>query len=216
MFPATRSIAIAALCVGAVFGVAGCTTPSGSSTSPTDAPGSVATGDTGDGATGTMAPPLANPAPTSIPKATRSGETGAATEAAPTAGFAAPAEYPDGVKVAVTKAAKAVESGTGPGQFNGRELIVVDLQVTNGSSAAIDLNQVVITTTYGQSRQIAPAVYPGNITVNDFSGSVAAGATATARYAFAVPAADLGLVSMTVDFDASHASAIFTGAVSAQ
>lgn len=163
-----------------------------------------------------MAPPLPNSAPTSIPKVTRPGDTAGTTETAPATGFGAPAAYPDGVKVSITKAEKAVETGTGPGQFNGRQLLVVDLQVTNGSASPIDLNQVVITTTYGQSRQVAAAVYPGNVSVQDFTGSVAAGATASARYAFAVPAADLGLVSMTVDFDASHASAIFTGSVSAQ
>lgn len=197
-------------CTSATSGAAGTSSPA-SSTAPT------ATGDSpSDPAapTGTPAPPLPNPAPSSIPKVTRPGSTGGPTATVAPAAFAAPAIYPDGVIVTITRASKAVETGQGPGVFTGRELLVVDVEITNGSGQAIPLNQVVITTSYGQSKQLAPGVYPGNLEVRDFSGTVAAGSKASARYAFAVPAAELSVVTMVVDFDAAHASAVFTGAVS--
>ncbi|HRW17508.1 MAG TPA: hypothetical protein P5181_01545 [Dermatophilaceae bacterium] len=188
-------------------------TSTSSSTTTTDAE-SQGTASTEPGSpTGTPAPPLPNPAPSSIPQVTRPGSSGSPSIAAPPASFAAPATYPDGVVVTLTKATAAVETGNGPGVFPGRELLVLDLEIKNGSNAPISLNQVVVTTYYGLERQLASPVYPGNLEMRDFGGAVAPGATATARYAFAVPKAQVGLVTTVVDFDPNHAAAIFTAKV---
>jgi hypothetical protein len=210
----------AAFWLSACTGSAGPTVPTGPASSTvsvsesTGAEPSVASSTEPGSPSGTPAPPLPNPAPSSIPKVTRPDSTGAPSLSAAPAGFATAAAYPDGVVVSIVKASKAIETGQGPGVFAGRELLVVDVQITNGSAAPITLNQVVMTTYYGQAKQLAPGVYPGNVEVKDFSGTVSPAATSSARYAFAVPAAELSVVTMVVDFDASHASAVFTGSVS--
>jgi hypothetical protein len=144
---------------------------------------------------------------------TRPGSGGSPSIVAPSAAFAKAAVFPDGVTVSITKAVKAVESGQGPGAFPGRELVLFDIELNNESAEPISLNAVVITTYYGLSRQIAAPVYPGGVDVKDFSGTVAAGAKASAKYAFAVPASELAAVTTVVDFDAKHASAVFAGAI---
>ncbi len=158
-------------------------------------------------------PPLPNPAPSTIVKVIRSGDTRSPSIMASTTSFAEPATYPDGVVVSVNNARAAVELGEGPGVFNGRELLVVDLEITNGSKEPVNVDQVVITTYYGKEKQLAPVVYPGNLQMHDFSGVADAGSKASARYAFAVPKSALPAVTMVVDFDALHGSAVFTGPV---
>lgn len=163
--------------------------------------------------TGAPAPALPNPAPSSIPKVSRPGVSASASLSAETVPFSAPATYPDGVVVAVTKASKAVEIGQGPGAFAGRELVVLDIEIRNGSSTPISLDGVVITMYYGSTRQIASPVYASNVDVKDFGARVEAASSVSARYAFAVPAAELASMTTIVDFDSAHASAVFSGSV---
>lgn len=173
-------------------------------TLPTDEPGSP---------TGTVASPLPNPAPTTIPKVVRPGAAPGPTIPVSPSGFGAAAVFPDGVSVAILKAVKAVETGSGPGVFPGRELVVLDIVLDNASSEPISLDAVVVTTYYGISRQTASPVYPGGVAVKDFSGTAAPGTKASAKYAFAVPTSELAAVTTVVDFDSKHASAVFTGRV---
>ncbi|MFZ1286061.1 MAG: hypothetical protein WAR57_03360 [Candidatus Phosphoribacter sp.] len=163
--------------------------------------------------TGTPDAPPANPAPSTIPKVQRPGSSGAPTVVAAEGAFNRPASYPDGVVLAILTAVRAVEEGAGAGAFPGRELVILELELRNGSAEPINLDQVVITAFYGQSRQLAAPVYAATTQVRDFSGTVAAGATATARYAFAIPTSELSAVTMVVDFDDRHGSATFSGSV---
>ena len=121
--------------------------------------------------------------------------------------------YNDHVSLRITKATKQVESGNGPGVFSGREFVKFDIELANGSSVPIDLNSVVVTTYYGDAKRLAPPVYTPIADTSDFSGIVAPGGTANASFGFAVPASELGNVTMIVDFDGSHTSATYTGAV---
>ena len=98
----------------------------------------------------------------------------------------------------------------------GREYVRFTVKLTNSSAKPINLNQVVVTTTYGASSQLAAPVYTEGAGTYDFSGSVKPGASTTAIYAFAVPTKQLGRVTMVVDFDGLHTSATYRGAVVAK
>lgn len=164
--------------------------------------------------TGSLGPPLANPAPSRISKVLRNGKTPNPTVVAPASQFSQPVTYSDGVRLRVVKAAKDIEEGHGAGTFAGRELVVLDLEIVNGTPKGMTLDQVVVTAFYGKDRQLAPTVYAPNVSFKDFGGSLAAGKSAPARYAFAIPAHELGAVTLVIDFDGVHASTVFTGKVS--
>jgi len=160
----------------------------------------------------TVSPPLPNPVK-SVPKVKRSGQPDKPSISAPVAKFSAPVSYPDGVRLTIVKAERGVETGHGPGVMAGRPYVRFELTLTNGSGKPINLNEVVATTYYGPTKQLAPPVYTESAKTYDFSGIVPAGKSATAYYAFAVPTADLKNVTMVVDFDGLHTSATYSGAV---
>ena len=193
-------------------------TTSGDSTASTasgsSSPSSSATSQPGasDTKPPTVAPPLPQPVE-SVPKVKRQGQPETPTVTAPGAAFTKPVRYPDGVQLTILRAEKAVEKGHGPGVMDGREYVRFQLRLTNGSARAINLDQVVVTTFYGKSRQLAAPVYTESAGTADFFGTVKPGASTTARYAFAVPAKELGRVTMVVDFDGVHTSATYSGAV---
>ncbi len=68
-----------------------------------------------------------------------------------------------------------------------------------------------LTSTYGTRGLVAERVYAADTGAVDFGGGLAPGATATARYAFAIPKNQLGDVRLVVDFDGTHTSAEFDG-----
>lgn len=57
----------------------------------------------------------------------------------------------------------------------------------------------------------AVRVYAAEAEVTDFAGTVAAGKSATATYAFALPVDARDEVTVVVDFDGDHTSAVFRG-----
>jgi hypothetical protein len=122
----------------------------------------------------------------------------------------APAKFPDGVTLSITKASPGTEQAEGPGSFRGRHYTAFALALTNGSQQPIDLTGVVVTTTYGSPPRIASPVYD-DAAAADFSGTVAPGGTASATYEFALPPGQAKNATMTVDFDEAHAPATFTG-----
>ncbi len=149
----------------------------------------------------------------SVPKVKRAGPAVTPSITAPPAKFSAPVTYPDGVRLEIVKTARAAETGHGPGVMAGREYVRFELKLTNGSAKAISLNEVVLTTYYSASKQLAAPVYTESAKTYDFSGTVKPGASATAFYAFAVPDSGLKKLTMVVDFDGIHTSATYTGAV---
>ena len=168
---------------------------------------------TDGGATATPAAPLPNTVTGAPTKAPRPGGSSTPTVSATASGFSAPVAYGDNVTVAVTKATKQVEVGNGPGVFAGREFVVFDVELHNGTAQPIDLNSVMVTTYYGGTNQLAAPVYTPSAQTADFGGVVAPGDKASARFGFAVPSSELGNVTMVVDFDSAHSSATFTGSV---
>jgi Domain of unknown function (DUF4352) len=158
-------------------------------------------------------PPLPNTISAAPSKVLRPGQPDKPSVTADPVPFADRVTYSDSTVLTIVKATKKVESGNGPGVFAGREFVKFDLELTNGSAQPIDLNSVVVTTFYGGDKQLAAPVYTPSAETVDFSGQLAPGQKATASYGYAVPVAELGNVTMVIDFDAVHSSATFTGAV---
>jgi hypothetical protein len=162
--------------------------------------------------------PTEAPAPATelvaAPLVAREGVAAAARTVAVTpAEFTAPAEWSDGASVRVTEARQQVSSGSGPGAMAGQPQTVFTLEVSNGSGAPLDLNAVVVQATYGAGTTQASPLYDG--ATADFSGTLEPAATAAAVYSFAIPADQLGEVSLSVDVDGLRFPAVFTGAVPA-
>ena len=163
----------------------------------------------------TVAPPLPQPVK-SVTKVKRVGQPSTPSVSAPAAAFTAPVSYPDGVSLVITKAEKGVETGHGPGVMAGREYVRFTVKLTNASAKPVNLNEVVVTTFYGTTKQLAAPVYTESAGTYDFTGTVKPGASITARYAFAVPTKERRSVTMVVDFDGLHSSATYRGAVVAK
>jgi hypothetical protein len=220
MTPRLRLTASLAGLALAATGLSGCggsgqalaSTPGTSSTSSASSP---APTETPEATPTTVAPPLPQPVK-SVPKVKRVGQPNTPSVSAPVAKFNAPVAYPDGVTVVITKAEKGVETGHGPGVMAGRQYVRFTVKLTNGSAKAVNLDQVVVTTTYGPTKQLAAPVYTQSAGTYDFTGTVKPGASATALYAFAVPTKQLNRVAMVVDFDGLHTSATYSGAVVAK
>lgn len=163
--------------------------------------------------------PTESPAPATellaAPVVAREGVPASArtVEAAPAA-FTAPAEWSDGASVRVVEARQQVSGGRGPGALAGQPQTVFTLEVTNGSTATLDLNGVVVQATYGAETTQASPLY--DATTVDFGGALEPGAKAEAVYSFAVPADQLGDVRLSVDVDGSRFPAVFTGEVPAR
>jgi hypothetical protein len=155
--------------------------------------------------------PVPTPGPAVVPKVIRPGQPSKPTISAPPAAFKAAVTYPDGIKVKVAKVVPGVETGHGAGVFAGRQFAVFTVTIHNGTARPMDLQQVVLTSTYGPRNLVAERVYAQDAGAADFGGSLAPGADATARYAFAVPTSQLGDVRLIADFDGVHTSAEFTG-----
>jgi len=124
---------------------------------------------------------------------------------------AAPVRYSDGVAISVDRVTPRVEKGNGPGVFPNRPYVALSFSIVNGSTHSIDLNQVVVATSYGSPARSASPVYEDS-TARDFAGTLQPGGSATATYLFAVPTEKRSSVTTTVDFDDRHFAAKFNGA----
>ncbi|WP_377644498.1 DUF4352 domain-containing protein [Oryzobacter terrae] len=184
----------------------------GASTSPSASPSASAPTET---ARPTPAPssvgPTPTPGPSVVAKVKRPGAPATPTVSAAPAAFDKAVAYPDGLRLTVGKVTSGVESGQGLGAFAGREFAVFEVRLENRTSKALDLQAVVVTATYGAKNLVAERVYADDVDAKDFGGTLAAGKTAGARYAFAVPKASLNRTRLVVDFDGVHTSAEFRG-----
>jgi hypothetical protein len=124
----------------------------------------------------------------------------------------APATYPDGVTLTVKRVKHGVETDVGPGAFPGRPYTALFLSLRNRSAHPINVNQVVVTASYGSPARIASPVYEGGA-ARDFAGTVKRGGSTSATYVFAIPPGSGTHVVVLVDFDNTHVSARFTGAM---
>jgi hypothetical protein len=119
--------------------------------------------------------------------------------------------YPDGVSVRIADVSFAEETSQGPGAFPGREYARLELELSNDSDESIDLGTAVLTVLDASGTPVAP-VYAEEAQVRDFSGTLRPGQKASAVYAFA--AAKGSPITLVVDFDALHTSAVFRGELS--
>jgi hypothetical protein len=117
------------------------------------------------------------------------------------------------VSIAIDRITRAVETGQGPGTFNGRRITTFTVTLTNASDKPINVSEVVVTTRYGSPARLAAPVYD-DATAGDFTGSVEPGRSASARYTFAIPADQKQSVVTVVDFDDRHVPAQFSGGTS--
>ncbi|SDF11858.1 hypothetical protein SAMN05660485_02586 [Blastococcus fimeti] len=134
----------------------------------------------------------------------------ARTVRATSADFARPAQWSDGASVRVAGATQGVSQGSGPGTRAGQPQTVFTVELTNASGAPLDLTGVVVQATYGSGTQASPLYDDDTV---DLSGVLAPGTAATGVYSFAIPAAELGAVSLSVDVDGYRFPAVFAGAV---
>jgi hypothetical protein len=135
----------------------------------------------------------------------------ARTVEASAADFAGTADWSDGVTVRVTEARQQVTSGRGPGERAGLPQTVFALELTNGSSAPLDLNAVVVQAVYGSDASQASPLYDAETV--DFGGTLAPGEVAKGVYSFSIPADQVGDVVLSVDVDGYRFPAVFSGAV---
>lgn len=215
---AGASLAAVALCVGLAAcapGSTGSGAPSSSAGSPSVAtPSPTTPAPTPPAGVGPDAaqpeeggdPPSAD-ADQPVPKVQRPGQASEPVQSAPAASASDPVSYPDGVSVRIAEVSFAEETAEGPGAFPGRAYARLTLELSNGSSAPIDLATSVLTL-LDENGPAAP-VYADEAEVRDFTGSLAPGRTATAIYAFAVGQGSP--VTLVIDFDADHTSAVFRG-----
>ena len=223
-------VGLCALVLGATVSLGACTTepaltepsasaaPSGTSTSastsPTVAPTTdVSTSAPSETASSQPGSPSATNSDQPVPKVQRDGQqAGPSVSARPTP-VDKPVRYPDGVSLQVRSVAFDKETKKGPGSFPGREFAVLSLQVDNKSGQALSMATVVITVLDKDGTPVPP-VYSDEADVQDFSGTIKPGATARARYAFAVPKSSRSKVTVVIDFDGRHTSAVFRGKLS--
>jgi hypothetical protein len=149
--------------------------------------------------------------PTSSPASTEP-SSGSADEppALPAVALTAPASAGDGVVATLPEVVAIEGSGTGPGNIAG-PAVRVTVEVRNGTSEAIELDQVAVNAYSGADR--TPASPLADPAQRPFAGSLAPGETATAVQVFSVPAEDLGAVTIEVGYRAGAPLLLFTGAV---
>ncbi len=117
--------------------------------------------------------------------------------------------YADGLSLQLNRGKQTTSQDRGRGAFPNAPLTTIPLRLSNGTGAEVDLNQVIVTVLHGSPRVIGQAQYgPDSV---DFSGTLAPGARADARYTFSIPAGDLNDVVVSVDLDGGHELATFTG-----
>ena len=156
--------------------------------------------------------PMNTSAGTPVPKVMRSGEATPSISAEPV-DIDDDVTYSDGVQLHISDITFGTETEKGPGRFPGREFAVLDLEIDNGSDRSFSLNTVIVTV-LDPAGNAVPPVFVEGMEVTDFAGDLLAGDQKTARYAFAVPKSSRSLVTVVVDFDDVHTSAVFRGQLS--
>lgn len=203
------AVALAAvLFSGCTGGSPGPTGPAGSSTPAVAASAQPSAEPTGKPSPASSATTKNQP----VPKVQRSGAAVPSITAKP-ADTAGRVSYADGVRLRIADVSFGKETKEGPGRFPGRAFAVLDLQIVNGSKQTLSLDTVVVTVLDKSGKAVNP-VYVEDAKVADFSGELKPGSTVKARYAFAVPASSRSKVTVVVDFDGVHASAVFRGGLS--
>lgn len=128
---------------------------------------------------------------------------------APVVPFTDAATFKDGVKLTTGNFARGTVTSEGRGIITGAPYVVLTISLTNDSKKALDLSTVVVTLKYGEEKNVAAPLYD-DVTVQDFTGSLAPGSSVSAAYAFQLPT-DVSEADLYVDIDGEHAPATFSG-----
>lgn len=152
------------------------------------------------------------PSPTPAP----SGRAGSVSPVVPVPLVTLPAtpltatgRFGTGVAVRVLHIAYGTVTGSGPGVLSGRPTVTFTLAITNGSPAPISIDTVQVNASYGSTATPAVAACCGD--AQPFGGSLAAGRTATAAYAFAIPVPQQRDVELSVWYGQGVPTVVLTG-----
>jgi hypothetical protein len=153
--------------------------------------------------------PAISVAPTDVPGAVLAGAPGLPEAMTPVA-LGQPATSGDGVTARLLDIKAITAAAHLPGETAGPALAVI-VELTNGSGKAVSLDTVAVNLYLGEEGIRAARVQADS--GQPFSGTLDAGASAQAVYAFVVPEDERELVTVTVGHAADTGSAVFAGAV---
>lgn len=207
-----KSIRIFGSAVIAAILFSGCTGGPAQTTAPSDTGAPASAQPTDSASTEPTKPSGGSTATTKdqpVPKVQRPGEATPSITAKP-GDTDGKVSYSDGVQLRIDDITFGKEKGEGPGMFPGRAYAILDLQIKNGSDKTLSLDTTVVTVLDKNGKAVSP-VYVNEAKVADFAGDLTPGSTAKARYAFAVPKNSRSKVTVVVDFDGVHSSAVFRG-----
>lgn len=188
----------------------GCTQSSGPSAGATPTPTGAISSDapTGPSDSATVTP-LRDPGAGVEPGGGGTAGTGQIGQAA--------VSYPSGLTVSVTSAIQYLPSDDAIGTVAGNTGVVLTVRVENGSTQPLDTEYLTVALRTGAALTQAAQIFDA---ANDYgtglTGTIAAGETTEAKYAFDVPASDLSVLNAVITPDLrSPRSAIFTGSATA-
>lgn len=116
------------------------------------------------------------------------------------------ADFGDRVTARIASITAVTATGTLPGEVSG-PAVQVDLVIDNGTSAEVSLDTVTVNAYYGAGR--TPASPYAQSSDDTFPDTLAAGASAKARYLFSVPKDAQGSVVITVSRSAGEPIVVF-------
>jgi hypothetical protein len=122
-----------------------------------------------------------------------------------------PAPFGGGVSARVMKVADQKQTDQGPGVIAGAPSVAFTLKFTNNSGKSISVNTVNVTATYGHDAPAPPANLSSDRPLHSL---IKPGATATGVYAFVIPKANRGKVSLAVWYAQGKPTVVFSGSVS--
>jgi hypothetical protein len=114
----------------------------------------------------------------------------------------------DGMTAEVVSLEAIDATGVGPGNISGPALRVT-VALTNGTAAPVSLGGVDVELASGPD--LAPAPSVNDASASPFTGSVAAGNTATGVYVFSIAVGDRSDVTVSVGYQAGAPILVFTG-----
>jgi hypothetical protein len=172
--------------------------------------------------TATSAPveaPAAEPPPSTSPDATESARRGSIHErvdappgvSARPVGIDAVAEFGNGVQARLAAVEPIDAQGHLPGERSG-PAVAITIQVTNGSSAAIDLGTVTVDLTIGAGAGVS--AYAVAVPERPpLGGTLAVGAATSGEYVFTLAPEERAHVEVHVKYSADTPTVVFEGSV---
>jgi hypothetical protein len=119
----------------------------------------------------------------------------------------APGDFGDGVTSRIAAIASITAKGTQAGEVSG-PAAQVDIELRNGTSAAISLGAVTVNAYYGADKTPASPIASSSGR-GGFRGTLAAGKTATARFVFSAPTKQQKSLVVTISKDAGGPVIVF-------